>query len=302
VGRFGRVVEAVTRNFDGEIFCTDHRLARQARLRFQAPGLVEVVLFQLVGLPEGVAQSVYRFPEVPRAKALTRGAKVAKELGLVAGEDATAAELRGIAAVRFVELDEDEEKAKGTSNAPNLIWGDAVLPTSTFTIFANGGEQPLPLIIGNTSDDSSVLKEFGLGPLTLAAAVPAEYKPLTTYYPDLTWNQGTELGRRTGRDSIFTVQTYKIAQGRRERATTWRYYFDYNATCLATDAPNGPRHGDDIVFTLKTGDLAPPTKDHFTAEDRVVEDLVSTYWFELPAPARRHARGARCGPPHGGER
>lgn len=173
-----------------------------------------------------------------------------------------------------------------------------MLPTSTFTIFAAGNEQPLPLIIGNTSDDSSVLKDFGLGPVAFAAAVPPRFKPLTTYYPDLKVTEGAELGRRTGRDSLFTAQTYKIAEGRHARATTWRYYFDYTAEGLRDEVKDGARHGDDIPYVLKTGDLAPPTAGNFTVGDRAVEERVSTYWFEFARTGTPACEGSPAWEPH----
>src|SRR5450830_1199141 len=42
------MVERIFRNFDGDVFSPDDGLAGQARIRFQAPGTVKKVFFQLV--------------------------------------------------------------------------------------------------------------------------------------------------------------------------------------------------------------------------------------------------------------
>ncbi|KIT67870.1 hypothetical protein QP65_00250, partial [Staphylococcus aureus] len=52
--RFGGVVERVFRDLDGHVLGADLGLAGQARRGLQAPGAVEVVLFQLVGLVQRV--------------------------------------------------------------------------------------------------------------------------------------------------------------------------------------------------------------------------------------------------------
>ena len=50
VRRFGRMVKRIFRNLDGHVFFAHDSLARQTRLRFQTPGTIEIVLFQLVSL------------------------------------------------------------------------------------------------------------------------------------------------------------------------------------------------------------------------------------------------------------
>ena len=96
---------------------------------------------------KGIAQSSYVVPDATRAKALEVGAKVADALKLN-GANATAAQLRAIEPERFAAL-----KGQGLSNSPVPIRGDKVLPQSIQDAFAAGKEAPLPLIVGNTSDD-----------------------------------------------------------------------------------------------------------------------------------------------------
>jgi para-nitrobenzyl esterase len=105
---------------------------------------------------KGVAMSSYVVPDTTREKALEVGTKVADALGLK-GAKATAAELRAVPAERFGEI-----KGQGLSNAPVPIRGDKVLPQSIESTFAAGREAAVPLIVGNTSNDSSVVAAFGI--------------------------------------------------------------------------------------------------------------------------------------------
>src|ERR1700712_4076230 len=50
VRRFGGMIKRIFRDLDGQVFSPDLGLTGQTRLRFQAPGTIKKVLFQLVGL------------------------------------------------------------------------------------------------------------------------------------------------------------------------------------------------------------------------------------------------------------
>lgn len=52
--RFGSVVERILGDLDGQVGIAHDHLATKARLRFQAPCLVQHVLFQLVGFFERI--------------------------------------------------------------------------------------------------------------------------------------------------------------------------------------------------------------------------------------------------------
>jgi para-nitrobenzyl esterase len=110
----------------------------------------------------GIAQSVYRTPEVDREKALTRGAKLAEILLSLPegkGDTATADQLRLLSADRIMNMANEltQDQVTATANSPVAIAGDSVLPLPVIASFVAGNVAQLPLIIGNTSDDGSVV-------------------------------------------------------------------------------------------------------------------------------------------------
>jgi para-nitrobenzyl esterase len=148
-----------------------------------------------------------------------------------------------------------------------------------------------------------VLKDSGFGPEFIYNNIGLIYRPGTQYYEDLKSKPvddevKKEAGRRISRDAFFTVVTNKLAESHRKLAPTWRYYYEYTAENLAALFPNGPRHGDDILFTMNTGDFAPllppPAEASFTARDRTFAGKVSEYWFEF---ARTGVPVCANGPP-----
>ncbi|XXY22797.1 carboxylesterase family protein [Sorangium sp. So ce216] len=265
----------------------------------------------------GIAQSVYRSPEATKDQAFKRSAKLAEILlSLPAGQGhtATAEQLRLLGAERLMNIDKDFDP-KGTGNSPVAISGDSVLPSPVIASFVAGTVSALPLIIGNTSDDGSVVIDQLPGGDPQQIVTLAQFKAGITYpkryYSDL-WDEAQvdqkELGRRLARDAFFTVTTHKIAEAHGPRASTWRYYFNYTAENLRPHVPNGTRHGDDVPFTMNTLDAAPPFPPiplvppippgtvpvpepvAITATDRAVANSVSAYWFNFaktgtPAPA-----------------
>lgn len=234
---------------------------------------------------KGIAQSSYVFSDMTRAKALTMGSKVSDALGLK-GKNATVAQLRAVSAEKFGQL-----KGKGLSSSPVAIIGDKVLPRSIEDIFAAGKEAPLPLIVGNTSNDASVAAAFGVNPAELLKKVGAAGLLVKVLYPGIT--DDNERARQVTRDLIFTMPVRWIADRHSKLAPTWRYYFDYTAVKLRSKFPDGVPHGGEILFVMNTGDLYEPTKDIFTDEDRRFSQLVSDYWFEF---ARSGAPAAGGGP------
>jgi para-nitrobenzyl esterase len=252
----------------------------------------------------GIAQSVYRTAEATREKALERGAKLAGLLlGLADGSTATAEQLRSptLTAEKIMNIAGEftKDQLDGTANSPVGISGDMVLPSPVIASFVGGNVSALPLIIGNTSDDGSVvidqLKDRNPGQIVDLAVLATEIKYPKRYYPDLATQESsvikTELGRRLARDAFFTVTTHKLAEAHGPRASTWRYYFDYTAENLRTAVPNGPRHGDDVNFTMNTLDAYPPFPPvppggapqpvAITAKDREVADRTSELWFKF---------------------
>ena len=237
---------------------------------------------------KGIAQSSYVVPDATRAKALEVGAKVADALKLN-GANATAAQLRAIEPERFAAL-----KGQGLSNSPVPIRGDKVLPQSIQDAFAAGKEAPLPLIVGNTSDDSSVVLSFGINPADVLKRLGAAGFLIKVLYPGV--KDGNELARQATRDVVFTQPVRGAADRHSRRAPTWRYYFDYSAAKERPKHPGGVPHGGEVPYVLNTIDLFEGTKDIVTDGDRAFARRISDYWFEFARTGKPAAKGSAAWP------
>jgi para-nitrobenzyl esterase len=238
----------------------------------------------------GVALSSYAVPDVTRAKALDTGTKVATALGLP-GADATAADLRAIPAEKFAQLNPQE-----FFTGPVPIAADPVLPQSVQDTFAAGREAPLPLILGSTSDDSSVVAAFGVDPAALLKRVRGAGLLAKVLYPGV--KDDSQLGRQVARDLVFTMPARWIADRHSKLAPTWRYYFNYTAERQRTKFPDGVAHGGEIVYFLDTAGVDPNYSAIFTAQDREFAELVSEYLLQFARTGSPHAQGGPTWLPH----
>ena len=230
---------------------------------------------------KGIAQSPYGIPSHPLAKARTTGAKVAAALELD-GAKATAADLRAVPADAFARLN-----GPGLSLAPSFIVGGPALPRPILATFQRGEEAPVPLIIGNTSDDGSVAVAFGLDPAALVKKLGAARVAVRGLYPK--GLSDAQIGRETARDVAFTAFARRIAYLHSSRAPTWRYYYSYLPEGLRA-RQNGVPHGAEIPFTMGTLDGCDCLGVPVTAADRAVAQRTTERWFDLartgtPVPA-----------------
>ena len=159
------------------------------------------------------------------------------------------------------------------------IRGDKVLPQSIETTFAAGREAALPLIIGNTSNDSSVVAAFGIDTGEVLKRLGAAGFLVKMLYPGV--KDDGEIARQATRDLVFTMPVRGIADRHSKRAPTWRYYFDYVAVKQRPDFPLGVGHGAEIPYFLDTGDIFEGTREIFTDADRALARRASDYLFSF---------------------
>ncbi len=221
---------------------------------------------------KGIAQSPYGIPSHPLAKARATATKVATALQL-AGAGATAADLRAVPAEAFGRLD-----GPGLSLAPSFIVGGPALPRPILATFQRGEEAPLPLVIGNTSDDGSVAIAFGVDPAALVKKLGAARVAVRSLYPRTL--SDAQLGRETARDVAFTAFARRIAYLHSSRAPTWRYYYGYVPEGLRARQTGVP-HGAEIPFTMGTLDGCDCLGAPVTAGDRAVAGRMTQRWFDL---------------------
>jgi para-nitrobenzyl esterase len=207
------------------------------------------------------------------------------------GANATAAELRAAPVERFRHL-----TGQGLSNSPSPIDSDPVLPQPIVDTFAAGQEAPVPLIMGNTSDDGSVATWFGINPTQLLENLGAAPLLLRALYPGV--KDTNELARQAARDFVFTMTPRWTADRHSQLAPTWRYYFSYTAIKDRPRVPNGVPHGGDVMFFLNTGDLVPPTREIWTEEDRAYARRASDYFLAFARTGKPEPAGAPEWPSH----
>ena len=218
----------------------------------------------------GIAESSYGIPSHTRSKAQQVGIQVANAVGLN-GADATLKELRDVPAERFPATNQ-----KGTTLAPSFIVGDAALPEPILDIFQKGAEAPVPLILGNNSNEATVAELFGIDPAKLIEKLGVAKIALKPLYPGVT--DDADLGRQVIRDLIFTAFAKRIADAHATRAPSWRYYFSYLPQKLRGTEP-GVSHGGEIVFVFDTFDRTPAYQNIVTDADRTMAQRVGDYWF-----------------------
>ncbi|WP_394830125.1 carboxylesterase family protein [Pendulispora rubella] len=231
---------------------------------------------------KGIAQSFYGLHEHTRAEALGRGIAFAKALGLPPG--VTAADLRALPAEAFWKL------PSATFVAPVLTAGDSVLPMGIVEGFLAGKAHKLPLILGSTSDDTSVIEAFGFAPARLVQLLRDQNIDLGVLYPNVTDER--ELGRRVYLDFVFTRLPRQLADVHSKHSPTWRYYFDYVMDRLRPEAPHGAPHGGDVPFVFDTGALIPEYSVILTEKDRKFAFTVSEYWLEFARTGKPAASAA----------
>lgn len=226
---------------------------------------------------KGIVQSAYSVPDVSRAEALQKGEALARHFDL---QDASAEQLRALPADAFWPL------ARSLTLGPVAIHGDCVLPQPMLSAFASGQQQRLPLMIGNNSDEASVLAFFGVDAAKVIADMrtkhPLALRLIKLLYRDV-WDDA-ELGRQVARDMTFTTLGYVAALAQHRTGTpTWRYYFDYVSENARDLYAHGTWHGNEIPYVLNTLAQMEPTESArpFTAADRDFSWRVSEYWLRF---------------------
>ncbi|MFT3807798.1 carboxylesterase/lipase family protein [Arenimonas sp.] len=259
---------------------------RQVTIAGQSAGAQSVLALMVSPKAKGlfqraIAQSPYGVPSHTRSKAQSVSYAVADALGLP-GKNAAAAQLRAIPADRFAAL-----KSAEVSLAPSFIVGDEAVPRTILQSFQQDRQARVPLIVGSTDDDGSVLVAFGVNPAALVQKLQGAKIALKLSYPDA--KDDAQLGREIGRDLAFTAFVRRIAYLQSQRAPTWRYWFSYLAQNQRSGAAGVP-HGGEIAYVFGTGDSCRCLDKPFVDKDRERSREVQQRWLAF----------IRGGPPDGG--
>jgi para-nitrobenzyl esterase len=221
---------------------------------------------------KGVALSVYGLDEIPLEQAAERGKALVRGMG-VDDADATPERLRQLPGEQFW------MQPAETSLAPVAVAGDTVMPQSILSTFKAQQQARVPLILGSTSDDVSVMAAFGKDPMEVLQALRDQKVPIGMLYPGVTPDE--ELARQVCRDIVFTLIPRQVADLHMKVSSVWRCYFDYTAAPLRPQYPHGVPHGGDISWFLNTVDRCPPTQGVLTEEDRSYARQVSGWLLQF---------------------
>lgn len=246
-----------------------------------------------------IVQSAYGIPSHTRAQARATGVRIADSLGLP-GARATPAQLRALPADKLATLD-----GKGLSLAPNLIVGDAALPRPILDSFQAGSQAPVPLVIGHTSDETSVALAFGIQPDTFVKQLGAARFLVGPLYPGVT--DDAELGRQVVRDAVWAAYARRLSYLHSARVPTWRYYYSL-VPSGAQPRPPGVAHGAEVPAVFDNAALCGCLAAPLTAAEQAAWARTADRWVAFarggapgpgwPADGRRRVRVLEIGVTH----
>ncbi len=195
---------------------------------------------------KAIAQSPYGIPSHTVTNARETGSKVATALKLN-GAAATAAELRSVPAEAFEALSGND-----LSLTPVFIVGDAALPRPILSVFQQGREANVPLIIGNTSVDGSIAVAMGMDPGAIVKRLGAARVAVKSLYPKV--GSDEQLGRETVRDLAFAAFARRLAYLHSARVSQHWFDFARSGTPVPQDADAWQRDGQRSAKLLEFGD------------------------------------------------
>jgi len=248
--------------------------ARRVTVFGQSAGGQSVLALMASPLAQGlfqraIVQSAYGLPSHTRPKAVTMGVQVAEHAGLP-GARASLDALRRLPVQALLAA-----QAAKLTLAPSLIVGDRALPATIVQTFQQGRQAPVPLLIGNNSDEASVAEAFGVDSARLLDQLGRAKVLVKVLHPGVT--DEAQLSRDVVRDAVFTAYAKRIATLHTPKAPTWRYYFSHQPAGSRAE-PGGVGHGGEVPYvlgTIRSCACLGPTLD---ASDDAVERRVGDAW------------------------
>jgi para-nitrobenzyl esterase len=184
----------------------------------------------------------------------------------------------------------DELNKAGGNSAPNVDgW---FLPQDVYTIFANGKQNDVPLLIGSNADEGKSLstpvssaEAFIEGAKRRFGDKAGDYLKL---YPAGTKDEAVASAFATLRDTVFTWQmrTWARIQTKSGKSKVYLYYFD-RVPPGPTSAQYGAYHASEIAYAF--GNLLPPRPWEDT--DRKLSEAMSSYWVNFATTGDPNGKG-----------
>lgn len=230
------------------------------------------------GVPAQMDFPQYLAKDLPGAPSLeSAGVAMAKKL-LPEDQSVTAADLRGLS---WQDLLKYQETLPPGALVP--VIDGRILPAPAGRLYAEGKQQPIPLLIGTVDWEQSLYAAFKLPPALIYRTAPKAV--VDEYYADL---KGEALVQQWLADVGFNAPVRWIADANAQQGhPTWVYQFTHRSAAEVKAGQPGAAHADEVPYLFKVAGR--PNPDFAEPAERKMEEVMLGYWV----------RFARTGNPNG---
>jgi para-nitrobenzyl esterase len=157
-----------------------------------------------------------------------------------------------------------------------------VLPGDQYLLWQQGKFNDVALLLGNTSDETSV---FGNQKVTaggfadqVRAGYGAKADAILAAYPHATDEEAAASARHLANETVFewNTQAWASQQTQYGKAPAYAYYFDKPST----QNPNGSGHGSEVGLVFANEDHR-PGRAAWTDADRALSAQLQGYWVNF---------------------
>lgn len=238
-------------------------------------------------------ESKFGYPAAEEA-----GAEMAETLGIEDGPDA-AAKLRDLDVDSLLEMAANNErptKVDFRSVALRMapIVDGYVIPDDPMTIFEEGKQNDVPLIVGCNGDEATMFTMMARLPTTveaMAETVISQFgehaEAFTTAYPVADRKEIRQAVNALFGDLIFVAPARFVARNMGNVSSpTYAYHFT-KVPPGSSGMMLGSHHGAEIPYVFGQMDLAPKISDI----DREISDTMMNYWVQFAATGDPNGEG-----------
>jgi para-nitrobenzyl esterase len=164
-----------------------------------------------------------------------------------------------------------------------------LLPTDVITIFQNGKQNDVPVLIGSNADEGTAFMPATIGLAGFQATAKQRYGDksgeLLKLYPAANDTEAWIASAHLMRDQTFGVQmrTWARMQTKTGKSPAYLYYFSHVPPGPAS-AKYGAYHASEIAYVFGTG-------RNWEDADRKLSDLMSSYWVNFAANGNPNGKG-----------
>ena len=161
-----------------------------------------------------------------------------------------------------------------------------VVPDDVYTIFARGLQNKVPVLVGSNSDEGTTLRT---PPPVLDDA--SEQQQLKSMYP-----AGMEP-KIVSAGMLWAASTWADLETKTGGTKAYQYYFSHGPPFpkgqpFARDVTKlGAHHSSEIIYVFNNLDIRATREWPYTAWDRKLADMMSSYWVNFAAKGDPNGKG-----------